>query len=505
VKSKGAPSRTPILHLDDLKMKLKFKLRRPDLMEVIAREILQHSDSTKPNIEVVCSRRRERMLQFSKRMKLPRWSSKNSDSEAKTVADPPAQPQSIMSNHDIETGAQMPLQDVENGDVGPSTLMGLPAELRHEIWSLCWEPRTVEVHPYTNDEIQDKAELFSSDTYRSTSKPPVTLFICRQSRLDTLRYYKLSFAAYKQEPQVYFNLQIDELYVKHPELARFEQFFLMFPHEDLSKLQHLRVSENIMQRIFNASACYNREQQPGWIRSEPMTGILRLKTLVVQRELKSSSWVQTGDACFWFTKSLGGGSRRRNPPWEKVFEYLGEGAWPMILVEGHQGVLQYSEIKWHNFGGLIEYCCRPDPIGTLISLRNLRKPLFLCLDELPCRCLLFSTRRWITVGTIGDPKTGKSRFLDYHNLCDKLIWYTIPRLKLGQSKPPNRYKAGSGERMKWLKRQYIEDFGDIDGETAREWLKRQYRMKWKYRRELREVIVDSMLAILYDESDSISF
>jgi hypothetical protein len=111
-----------------------------------------------------------------------------------------------MSNHDIETGAQMPLQDVKNGAVGPTTLMCLPAELLHEIWSLCWEPRIVEVHPHTNDEIQDKIELFSSDTYRSTAKPPVTLFICRQSRIDTLRYYTLSFAAYKQEPQVYLIL-----------------------------------------------------------------------------------------------------------------------------------------------------------------------------------------------------------------------------------------------------------------------------------------------------------
>jgi hypothetical protein len=161
------------------------------------------------------------MQQCSQRMRLPKWSSKNSDSEAETVVEPPEEPKSMMSNHDIETGAQMPPQDVENGDVGPSTLMGLPAELRHDIWSLCWEPRIVEVHPHTNDEIQDKIELFSSDTYRSTAKPPVTLFISRQSRFDTLRYYKLSFAAYKQEPQVYFNFQIDELCVKHSELARF--------------------------------------------------------------------------------------------------------------------------------------------------------------------------------------------------------------------------------------------------------------------------------------------
>jgi hypothetical protein len=80
-------------------MKLKFKPRQPDPMDVMAREVLQYPDSTKPNIEVVCSRRRERMLQFSQRMKLPGWSSKNSDSEAETVVEPPEEAKSIISNY----------------------------------------------------------------------------------------------------------------------------------------------------------------------------------------------------------------------------------------------------------------------------------------------------------------------------------------------------------------------------------------------------------------------
>jgi hypothetical protein len=78
-----------------------------------------------------------------------------------------------------------------------------------------------------------------------------------------LKYYKLSFAAYNQELQVYFNFQIDELCEKDPELARFQQFFLMFPHEDPSKPRHLRVSVDIMQRIFNATAYYHPPDQPG--------------------------------------------------------------------------------------------------------------------------------------------------------------------------------------------------------------------------------------------------
>jgi hypothetical protein len=245
--------------------------------------------------------------------------------------------------------------------------MGLPAELRDEIWSHCWQPRIVEVHPYTNDDIQDKTELFSSDTYRSTAKPPITLFICRQSRIDTLRCYKLSFAAYQKEAQVYFNFQIDELYVKHAELGRFKQFFLMFPHEDLSKIRNLRIEDKIMQRIFNASACHSPRDLPRWIREkDPMTGLFGLKTLIVQRELPSP--IQSRDACVWTLRYRLGGVIVRDPPWEKVFEYLGEGTWPTVSAADHQGALQYSEIHWHNLQSLHVFCCRPNLISTLKSL-----------------------------------------------------------------------------------------------------------------------------------------
>jgi hypothetical protein len=358
----------------------------------------------------------------------------------------------------------MPFQDAENGAVGAATLMGLPVELLHEIWRLCWEPRTVEVHPNTNDEIQDRIDLFSSDTYRSTVKPPVTLFICRQSRIDTLRYYKLSFAAYKQEPQVYFNFQIDEVYVKHPELARFQQVCLMFPHEDLSKIRHLRVSGSVMQKIFNDSTRYNPQDQPWWVSEDPMTGLLGLKTLVVQQEMALASPVQTRNACFWDIRLPMSGSPRRNPPWQKVFEYLGEGAWPIVSIDGHQGPLQYPEIEWYRTVSLGQYCCRPDPIGTLRTMRKLQKSHFLYLEKLPCRCLLSSTMRWAGTGPLGDPETGMSCYAECRHLYDKFSNYTTSRFD--PDNPPNPYNEGSGNRMKGLKRQY---------------------MAWKCRRDIEEI------------------
>jgi hypothetical protein len=210
-----------------------------------------------------------------------------------------------------------------------------------------------------------------------------------------------------------------------------------------------------------------------------MRGLQGLETLVVQRKFKSSS---QNYACFWLTNFRGGVCPYRDPPWENVFEYLGESPWPMISVEGRQGDLQNLDVEWHKFGVLSGYCCRPDPIGTLNRLRIITglpeaTTVFLCLDELPYRYLMFSTRKWATAGALIDPKTKESYSLEYHNLCEKIIWYTIPRLKPGQPKPPNCYKAGSGNRMELLKRQYIGEFGDIDCEAVREWLKRQYRMK----------------------------
>lgn len=35
-----------------------------------------------------------------------------------------------------------------------------------KIWAVCWEPRTVEAHPYITDRAKDDAKLFSSIVFR---------------------------------------------------------------------------------------------------------------------------------------------------------------------------------------------------------------------------------------------------------------------------------------------------------------------------------------------------
>jgi hypothetical protein len=96
-----------------------------------------------------------------------------------------------------------------------------------------------------------------------------------------------------------------------------------------------------MQRIFNTAACYYPPDQPRWIRKDPMRGLLGLKTFVIQREL--DVWSPT-QACRWGIVGGIGGPSHRNAPWEKVFEYLGEGTWPIVSTEGRQGSNQYPEI-----------------------------------------------------------------------------------------------------------------------------------------------------------------
>ena len=125
----------------------------------------------------------------------------------------------------------------------------LPTELRLKIWRMCWEPRTVEVHHYINNPKEDELAPFSTATYRSTAPLPVTLRICSESRLETLRYYTLAFAARRKPPQVYFNFNLDRLYVREADMYSGPPFDSTFPVEDLKRLQRLAVPDCYIQHL----------------------------------------------------------------------------------------------------------------------------------------------------------------------------------------------------------------------------------------------------------------
>jgi hypothetical protein len=157
----------------------------------------------------------------------------------------------------------------------PFSFADLPAELRLLIWRSCWEPRIVELYSWMTDEAQDSVSLLSSDVYRSTSKPPQTLFICRESRYETLKHYKRSFAALYKEPTVYFNFEIDTLYLRNADVLRFYNFSLTFPHDGLDMRRFSRIPFISFFGVFGESSGMSPEQKcltaPGSLLSTPKT------------------------------------------------------------------------------------------------------------------------------------------------------------------------------------------------------------------------------------------
>ncbi|KAK3352283.1 hypothetical protein B0T25DRAFT_419797, partial [Lasiosphaeria hispida] len=78
----------------------------------------------------------------------------------------------------------------------------LPAELRLAIWRQSCHPRVVEVRYSPNE-----------DRCLTTTKPPVTLHVCRESRYEGLRLYTRAFGTKTHEPFIYFAPDADILYV----------------------------------------------------------------------------------------------------------------------------------------------------------------------------------------------------------------------------------------------------------------------------------------------------
>ncbi|KAI1161057.1 hypothetical protein F5B18DRAFT_463654 [Nemania serpens] len=81
----------------------------------------------------------------------------------------------------------------------------LPAELRFQIWRLSCHPRVVEVS-YDPEE----------DRFTTTAPVPDVLQACHESRSEAVRLYKKSFGTRSHEPRIYFNREIDTLYIPRP-------------------------------------------------------------------------------------------------------------------------------------------------------------------------------------------------------------------------------------------------------------------------------------------------
>lgn len=82
----------------------------------------------------------------------------------------------------------------------------LPAEIRLDIWRYsCYQPRVVEVY-YDSER----------DRCATTTPQPATLYVCSESRSEALRVYTPLFGTITHEPVIYFNAQLDTLYLPRP-------------------------------------------------------------------------------------------------------------------------------------------------------------------------------------------------------------------------------------------------------------------------------------------------
>ncbi|KAI1350090.1 hypothetical protein F5Y01DRAFT_286882 [Xylaria sp. FL0043] len=81
----------------------------------------------------------------------------------------------------------------------------LPPELRLQIWRSSYHRRVVEVF-YDSEK----------DCCTTSAPVPAVLQVCHESRCEALRIYKRSFGTPSQEPRIYFNRELDTLYIPRP-------------------------------------------------------------------------------------------------------------------------------------------------------------------------------------------------------------------------------------------------------------------------------------------------
>ncbi|CAD6444664.1 d9b46385-14bd-4218-9c58-0633c10b0c95-CDS [Sclerotinia trifoliorum] len=92
----------------------------------------------------------------------------------------------------------------------------LPLEVRRKIWrSSLPGPRLID--------ISLRGEIFMSN-----ATIPIGLQICKESRDETLRFYKLCFAAQPSQARIYFNADHDAIYLLTPHSMRLSTYFSLF-------------------------------------------------------------------------------------------------------------------------------------------------------------------------------------------------------------------------------------------------------------------------------------
>lgn len=131
----------------------------------------------------------------------------------------------------------------------------LPIELRLKIWTYNLPgPRIIEIKcstesPPWTPQLQEGHQRPTTCTF--TSPIPINLHVCRESRLEALKRYRLLFRSPSQPGQITFDPTKDTLYfgarlgIKASK-ARFNKFLSLVRPEDLAHVRHIAINEALI-------------------------------------------------------------------------------------------------------------------------------------------------------------------------------------------------------------------------------------------------------------------
>ncbi|KAI1393405.1 uncharacterized protein F4822DRAFT_11986 [Hypoxylon trugodes] len=133
----------------------------------------------------------------------------------------------------------------------------LPIELRFNIWAYNLPgPRIVEIK-YSNEPILTSQLQEDTDRpiiYASSSPIPVNLHICRESRAEALKRYRLLFGTSPGAGRIYFDNLRDTLYFGlRPGFegaeTLFNTFMSMVQPEDLARVRRIAINEGLVNYV----------------------------------------------------------------------------------------------------------------------------------------------------------------------------------------------------------------------------------------------------------------
>ncbi|KAK0101353.1 hypothetical protein ONS95_006528 [Cadophora gregata] len=158
-----------------------------------------------------------------------------------------------------------------------------PIELRRMIWQATFVPRIVEI----------LASEYCTAGFFSQATLPVAFCVSKESREEAKKHYKLSFGSFLQPAKIYFNFNIDTLYIDVAlEEDGLHRLFGILKQDELSRIKHVAIDE----------AYLDAEDPDRVVPPSPMTAGLRmalkamtsLKEVTVVREIEddSQNWHQ---------------------------------------------------------------------------------------------------------------------------------------------------------------------------------------------------------------------